>query len=175
MPVWQGQDTTAACATPSTAWKLALVVNGKAGDAARQLPAGAPRPALAATVSAGLPPVKRYFLEMRFKPMPQYREALLTDCAGKTSPVGKMFIQPQVTLESGERAARRGYRGEFAIIGWGCNPQWGSTPGRSPAGAIGVRFIRWCRRCRSTASRITPRHAAGGRYAKSPEELVCSA
>ncbi|MTG36539.1 hypothetical protein GJD58_28700, partial [Klebsiella pneumoniae] len=46
-------------------------------------------------------------LEMRFKPMPQYREgALLTDGASKTSPVGKMFIQPQVTLESGDKAVR---------------------------------------------------------------------
>ncbi len=81
--------------------------------------------------------MKRYFLEMRFKPMPQYREgALLTDGAGKTSPVGKMFIQPQVTLESGESVLLDEVIGaNFAIIGWGCNPQWGSTPGRSPAGA----------------------------------------
>ncbi len=125
-----------------------------------------------------LPPVKRYFLEMRFKPMPQYREgALLTDCAGKTSPVGKMFIQPQVTLESGESVLLDEVIGaNFAIIGWGCNPQWGLDAGQIARWrAIGVRFIRWCRRCRSTASRITPRHAAGGRQAKSPEELVCSA
>ncbi|MGS3582692.1 hypothetical protein ACB309_15885 [Klebsiella pneumoniae] len=36
----------------------------------------------------------------------------------------------------------------FAIIGWGCNPQWGESPHWR---AIGVRS-RWCRRCRSTAS-----------------------
>ncbi len=92
-----------------------------------------------------LPPVKRYFLEMRFKPMPQYREgALLTDCAGKTSPVGKMFIQPQVTLESGESVLLDEVIGaNFAIIGWGCNPQWGLDAGQIARWrSIGVRFIQ---------------------------------
>ncbi len=80
-----------------------------------------------------LPPVKRYFLEMRFKPMPQYREgALLTDGAGKTSPVGKMFIQPQVTLESGESVLLDEVIGaNFAIIGWAATAV-GLDGGRSP-------------------------------------------
>lgn len=47
-----------------------------------------------------------------------------------------MFIQPQVTLENGESLLLDEVIGaNFAIIGWGCNPQWGSTPGRSLAGA----------------------------------------
>ena len=50
-----------------------------------------------------LPPVKRYFLEMRFKPMPQYYGgALVREGEAKHSPVGKMFIQPKVTLENGD-------------------------------------------------------------------------
>lgn len=80
--------------------------------------------------------------------MPQYREgALLTDCAGKTSPVGKMFIQPQVTLESGESVLLDDVIGaNFAIIGWGCNPQWGLDAGQIARWrAIGVRFIRGAR------------------------------
>ncbi len=122
-----------------------------------------------------LPPVKRYFLEMRL-PMPQYREGLLTDGASKTSPVGKMFIQPQVTLESGESVLLDDVIGaNFAIIGWGCNPQWGSTPQIARWRAIGVRFIQWCPRCRSIASRITPGTLRVGDTQKPPQKLVCTA
>ncbi|HFZ1434520.1 TPA: FAD-dependent monooxygenase, partial [Klebsiella pneumoniae] len=131
MPVWQGQGYNSGMRDAfNLAWKLALVVNGKAGEALldsyQQERRDHAKAMIDLSVTAGyvlappkrwqgaardglswllnyLPPVKRYFLEMRFKPMPQYREgALLTDGAGKTSPVGKMFIQPQVTLESGE-------------------------------------------------------------------------
>ncbi|CDK78966.1 3-(3-hydroxy-phenyl)propionate hydroxylase [Klebsiella pneumoniae IS22] len=187
MPVWQGQGYNSGMRDAfNLAWKLALVVNGKAGEALldsyQQERRDHAKAMIDLSVTAGhvlappkrwqgavrdglswllnyLPPVKRYFLEMRFKPMPQYREgALLTDCAGKTSPVGKMFIQPQVTLESGESVLLDEVIGaNFAIIGWGCNPQWGLDAGRSPAGArLACALSRWCRRCRSTASRITP-------------------
>lgn len=77
--------------------------------------------------------------------MPQYREgALLTDGADKSSPVGKMFIQPQVTLENGESLLLDEVIGaNFAIIGWGCNPQWGLDAGQIARWrAIGVRFIQ---------------------------------
>lgn len=65
-----------------------------------------------------LPPVKRYFSEMRFKPMPQYRDgALLAEGESKTSPVGKMFIQPKVTLENGQMTLLDEVIGaRFAII-----------------------------------------------------------
>ncbi len=45
MPVWQGQGYNSGMRDAfNLAWKLALVVNGKAGEALRrQLPAGAPR------------------------------------------------------------------------------------------------------------------------------------
>jgi 3-(3-hydroxy-phenyl)propionate hydroxylase len=71
-----------------------------------------------------IPPVKRYFLEMRFKPMPQYHVgALVREGDARTSPVGKMFIQPKVTLESGEVTLLDNVIGpNFAVIGWGCNP-----------------------------------------------------
>ncbi len=42
-----------------------------------------------------------------------------------------MFIQPQVTLESGESVLLDEVIGaNFAIIGWGCNPQWGLNAGQ---------------------------------------------
>lgn len=74
-----------------------------------------------------LPPVKRYFLEMRFKPMPQYYGgALVREGEAKHSPVGKMFIQPKVTLENGDVTLLDNAIGaNFAVIGWGCNPLWG--------------------------------------------------
>lgn len=55
-----------------------------------------------------------------------------------------MFIQPQVTLESGESVLLDEVIGaNFAIIGWGCNPQWGLDAGQIARWrAIGVRFIR---------------------------------
>ena len=92
-----------------------------------------------------LPPVKRYFLEMRFKPMPQYRAgALLLEGESKNSPVGKMFIQPKVTLESGTVTLLDEVIGaNVAILAWGCNPQWGLNAGQiAQWRAVGVRFIQ---------------------------------
>mgnify|MGYP002596879195 CR=1 FL=1 len=173
MPVWQGQGYNSGMRDAfNLAWKLALVIQGKARDALldtyQQERRDHAKAMIDLSVTAGnvlappkrwqgtlrdgvswllnyLPPVKRYFLEMRFKPMPQYREgALLTDGASITSPVGKMFIQPQVTLESGESVLLDDVIGaNFAIIGWGCNPQWGLDAGQIARWrAIGVRFIQ---------------------------------
>ncbi len=102
MPVWQGQGYNSGMRDAfNLAWKLALVVNGKAGetllDSYQQERRDHAKAMIDLSVTAGyvlappkrwqgaardglswllnyLPPVKRYFLEMRFKPMPQYRE-----------------------------------------------------------------------------------------------------
>ena len=82
---------------------------------------------------------------MRFKPMPQYRDgALLAEGEGKTSPVGKMFIQPKVTLETGQVTLLDEVIGaRFAIIAWGCNPRWGLTDEQIARWrAVGVQFIQ---------------------------------
>jgi len=173
MPVWQGQGYNSGMRDAfNLAWKLALVVNGKAGEALLDsyqqerrdhakamidlsVTAGnvlAPAKRWHGTVRDGiswllnyLPPVKRYFLEMRFKPMPQYRDgALLAEGEGKTSPAGKMFIQPKVTLENGQVTLLDEVIGaRFAIIAWGCNPQWGLNAGQiAQWRAVGVRFIQ---------------------------------
>ncbi len=71
-------------------------------------------------------PIKQYLLEMRFKPMPKYHDGALLADGKKESPVGKMFIQPQVKLESGETVLLDDVIGnDFAIIAWGVDPQWG--------------------------------------------------
>ena len=166
MPVWQGQGYNSGMRDAfNLAWKLALVVNGKAGEALldsyQQERRDHAKAMIDLSVTAGnvlappkrwhgavrdgvswllnyLPPVKRYFLEMRFKPMPQYRDgALLAEGESKTSPVGKMFIQPKVTLLDEVIGAR------FAIIAWGCNPQWGLNDEQIARWrAVGVRFIQ---------------------------------
>ncbi|MBA7934319.1 bifunctional 3-(3-hydroxy-phenyl)propionate/3-hydroxycinnamic acid hydroxylase [Klebsiella sp. RHBSTW-00215] len=173
MPVWQGQGYNSGMRDAfNLAWKLALVVNGQAGesllDSYQQERRDHAKAMIDLSVTAGnvlappkrwhgavrdgvtwllnyLPPVKRYFLEMRFKPMPQYQDgALLAEGEGKNSPVGKMFIQPKVTLENGDVTLLDEVIGaNFAIIGWGCNPQWGLSDKQiSRWRAAGVRFIQ---------------------------------
>ena len=173
MPVWQGQGYNSGMRDAfNLAWKLALVVNGKAGEALldsyQQERRDHAKAMIDLSVTAGnvlappkrwhgavrdgiswllnyLPPVKRYFLEMRFKPMPQYRDgALLAEGGGKTSPVGKMFIQPKVTLETGQVTLLDEVIGaRFAIIAWGCNPRWGLTDEQIARWrAVGVQFIQ---------------------------------
>ncbi|WP_407300937.1 bifunctional 3-(3-hydroxy-phenyl)propionate/3-hydroxycinnamic acid hydroxylase [Raoultella ornithinolytica] len=173
MPVWQGQGYNSGMRDAfNLAWKLALVVNGKAGEALldsyQQERRDHAKAMIDLSVTAGnvlapakrwhgavrdgiswllnyLPPVKRYFLEMRFKPMPQYRAgALLLEGESKNSPVGKMFIQPKVTLESGTVTLLDEVIGSnVAILAWGCNPQWGLNAGQiAQWRAVGVRFIQ---------------------------------
>lgn len=173
MPVWQGQGYNSGMRDAfNLAWKLALVVNGKAGerllDTYQQERRDHAKAMIDLSVTAGnvlapakrwhgnvrdgiswllnyIPPVKRYFLEMRFKPMPQYREgALVMDASVKNSPVGKMFIQPKVTRESGEVTLLDDVIGaNFAIIGWGCNPLWGMSEQQIARWrALGTQFIQ---------------------------------
>ncbi|MFP7303402.1 bifunctional 3-(3-hydroxy-phenyl)propionate/3-hydroxycinnamic acid hydroxylase [Klebsiella pasteurii] len=173
MPVWQGQGYNSGMRDAfNLGWKLALVVRGKAGEALldsyQQERRDHAKAMIDLSVTAGnvlappkrwhgavrdgiswllnyLPPVKRYFLEMRFKPMPQYRKgALLAEGEGKTSPVGKMFIQPKVTLEGGQVTLLDEVMGaNFAIIAWGSNPLWGLNDEQIARWrAVGVRFIQ---------------------------------
>ncbi|WP_353745721.1 FAD-dependent monooxygenase, partial [Shigella sp. FJ200903] len=100
MPVWQGQGYNSGMRDAfNLAWKLALVIQGKARDALldtyQQERRDHAKAMIDLSVTAGnvlappkrwqgtlrdgvswllnyLPPVKRYFLEMRFKPIPQY-------------------------------------------------------------------------------------------------------
>src|SRR5690606_27072703 len=122
MPVWQGQGYNSGMRDAfNLSWKLAMVVRGQARpslldtyEAERRDHAKA---MIDLSVMAGnvlappkrwqgmlrdavswvlnyVPPAKRYLLEMRFKPMPQYRTGALVQAkgiSGKASPVGKLF------------------------------------------------------------------------------------
>jgi 3-(3-hydroxy-phenyl)propionate hydroxylase len=174
MPVWQGQGYNSGMRDAfNLAWKVALVVQGKAGeqlldtyeverrDHAKAMidlsvMAGhvlAPPRRWQATLRDSLswamgfvPPVKRYFLEMRFKPMPKYEQGAQVEVKEnlKGSPVGKMFIQPKVLTEQGQEVLLDEVIGSgFAIIAWGADPTWGLTDKQVEAWkAMGARFIQ---------------------------------
>ncbi len=174
MPVWQGQGYNSGMRDAfNLAWKVALVVQGKAGDELLDtyemerrdhakamidlsVLAGhvlAPPKRWQATLRDGLswamgfvPPVKRYFLEMRFKPMPKYEQGAQVEVKEhrKDSPVGKMFIQPKVLTEQGQERLLDDVIGAgFAVIAWGVDPTWGLTEQQVEAWkAMGATFIQ---------------------------------
>ncbi|WXL25467.1 bifunctional 3-(3-hydroxy-phenyl)propionate/3-hydroxycinnamic acid hydroxylase [Ectopseudomonas mendocina] len=172
MPVWQGQGYNSGMRDASNlAWKLALVVKGLADpalldtyEAERRDHAKAmidlsvlagnvlnPPKRWYATLRDGIswllnyvPPVKRYFLEMRFKPMPKYTQGVVVADNIKDSPAGRMFIQPKVELEDGRQVLLDEVIGSnFAIIAWGSNPKWGMKPEQIAAyEQLGVKFIQ---------------------------------
>ena len=172
MPVWQGQGYNSGMRDAlNLAWKLALVIKGLAADSLLDsyeqerrdhakamidlsVLAGhvlAPPKRWQGTLRDGVswllnyvPPVKRYFLEMRFKPMPQYTRGALIVPSEKGSPTGKMFIQPQVLTDAGTTVLLDEVIGEnFAIIAWGCDPTWGLTAAQITQWKnLGTRFIQ---------------------------------
>lgn len=81
---------------------------------------------------------------MRFKPMPKYADGALVKDSNKNSPIGKMFIQPQVKLESGEAVLLdEVIANVFAIIAWGVNPKWGINDATMQKWqTLGVKFIQ---------------------------------
>ena len=174
MPVWQGQGyNTGIRDAANLGWKLNAVLSGKAD--ARLLDSyqlerrdhakamidlsvmtgnvlappkvwhGKVRDVLARLMDF-VPPVKRYFLEMRFKPAPQFKEGALVQrqlTDGKL-PVGKMLIQPTVTREDGTAMKLDDVIGNnFAIIAWATDPLANlSDEQRTVWQALGAKFIR---------------------------------
>ncbi|MCX5495531.1 bifunctional 3-(3-hydroxy-phenyl)propionate/3-hydroxycinnamic acid hydroxylase [Kaistia dalseonensis] len=173
MPVWQGQGYNSGVRDAANlGWKLALVLKGIAGDELLDTYEEERREHARAMIdlsqTAGrifsptnpivvglrdaitwllnyIPPVKRYFLEMRFKPMPRYKSGALFYGHGfdAASPVGRMFIQPMV-----ETADRRVVRLDdiigngFALIAWGIDPsRWLSPATRRTLDRLGARII----------------------------------
>jgi len=154
MPVWQGQGYNSGIRDAANlGWKLAAVLRGQFGprlldsyQAERRDHAKAmidlsvmvgkvfnPPQAWLGTLRDGLtrvlnlmPPVKRYLLEMRFKPMPRFAAgAIVPSTAGeaKRSPVGRLFIQPRVRNAAGEVVRLDEVIGNrFAILSWATNP-----------------------------------------------------
>ena len=141
MPVWQGQGYNSGIRDATNlAWKLGLAVRGDASpditdsyEPERRAHAKAmidlsvtagrifaPTNKMVAwlrdTIALGLnmlPPVKRYFVQMRFKPMPRFTRGLvLTGADGSPAgeATGKLFPQPDVVHGGRADAAAGRYR-----------------------------------------------------------------
>ena len=172
MPVWQGQGYNSGMRDAfNLAWKIALVVEGKSGpellDSYQLERKDHAKAMIDLSVMAGhvlappkvwqgfvrdriayalnyIKPIKQYLLEMRFKPMPKYADGALVKDSNKHSPIGKMFIQPQVKLDSGESVLLdEVIANDFAIIAWGVNPKWGINDATMQKWqTLGVKFIQ---------------------------------
>jgi 3-(3-hydroxy-phenyl)propionate hydroxylase len=152
MPVWQGQGYNSGIRDAANlGWKLATVVNGHADDALldtydverrkharamidlstlvgrvisptnRRVAALRDRVIHSASV---VPTLKRYILEMRFKPMPRYKEGAVVHAGEETSPTGTLFIQPRVDTRDQQNVLLDDVLGSgFAVLCWSNNPR----------------------------------------------------
>lgn len=173
MPVWQGQGYNSGIRDAANlGWKLAAVVNGRAHDTlldtydmerrkharamidlstmvGRVISPTNRRVATARDLlvrSASIvPTLKRYVLEMRFKPMPRYEHGAVVHSAphGARSPVGTLFIQPRVDTRTQQDVLLDDVLGPwFAVLCWNNNPR--KILGAAAFAkwkAVGARFV----------------------------------
>lgn len=153
MPPWAGQGlNTGIRDVVNLAWRLAGVVQGRFGSSvlasyeAERKPHAAAMVAMSTTLgkilspthhsiavmrdaflhaSGWLPPVKRWALEMKFKPMPFYDNGFVVPNAavGADAGIGKMFIQPDVRVDNGVTMKLDDALGDWiTILGWQADP-----------------------------------------------------
>jgi 3-(3-hydroxy-phenyl)propionate hydroxylase len=154
MPVWQGQGYNSGIRDAANlGWKLAAVVTGYAEDAlldtydverrkhARAMidlstmvgrvisptnrRVAAVRDLMVRSASI-VPSLKRYVLEMRFKPMPRYEQGAVVHAEPRRtdSPVGTLFVQPRVDTREHQNVLLDDVLGDwFAVICWNNNPR----------------------------------------------------
>jgi 3-(3-hydroxy-phenyl)propionate hydroxylase len=154
MPVWQGQGYNSGIRDAANlGWKLAAVVNGHADDALldtydverrkharamidlstlvgrvisptnRRVASLRDRVIHAASV---VPSLKRYILEMRFKPMPRYEQGAVChlEPRSEASPTGTLFVQPRVDTREAQNVLLDDVLGTgFAVLCWSNNPR----------------------------------------------------
>ncbi len=154
MPVWQGQGYNSGIRDAANlGWKLAAVVNGQADDAlldtydverrkharamidlstmvGRVISPTNPRVAAVRDrvirAASVVPSLKRYVLEMRFKPMPRYEQGAVfhAEPDSDTSPVGTLFVQPRVDTRDRSDVLLDDVLGAgFAVLCWNNNPR----------------------------------------------------
>jgi 3-(3-hydroxy-phenyl)propionate hydroxylase len=173
MPVWQGQGYNSGIRDAANlGWKLAAVVNGHADDAlldsydverrkhARAMidlstlvgrvisPTNRRVASLRDRVIHGasvVPSLKRYILEMRFKPMPRYEQGAVchVEPRSESSPTGTLFIQPRVDTREAPNVLLDDVLGSgFAVLCWSNNPR--ALLGDEAFGrwkALGAKFV----------------------------------
>jgi 3-(3-hydroxy-phenyl)propionate hydroxylase len=154
MPVWQGQGYNSGIRDAANlGWKLAAVVNGHADDAlldtydverrkharamidlstmvGRVISPTNRRVALlrdgVIRAASVVPTLKRYVLEMRFKPMPRYEQGAVyhAEPRSETSPVGTLFVQPRVNTRDRRDVLLDDVLGSgFSVLCWNNNPR----------------------------------------------------
>jgi 3-(3-hydroxy-phenyl)propionate hydroxylase len=152
MPVWQGQGYNSGIRDAGNlGWKLAAVVKGLASDKlldtydverrkhARAMidlsttvgkvisptnrrVAGARDVVIRA--ASLVPTLKRYILEMRFKPMPFYSRGAVVHNQPPSPGVGTLFIQPRVDTRRQQNVLLDDVIGPwFAVLCWNNNPR----------------------------------------------------
>jgi len=153
MPPWAGQGlNTGLRDVTNVCWKLAAIVAGRARPALlstydserrpharamidlsttlgrilspRRRPTAHARDLLLRTATLA-PPIRRWTEQMRFKPMPQYREGFVRpDAPGTGRPcAGRMLAQPMVESADGAPVRLDDVLGPwFAIVGFECDP-----------------------------------------------------
>jgi 3-(3-hydroxy-phenyl)propionate hydroxylase len=177
MPVWQGQGYNSGIRDAANlGWKLAAVVTGQAGDGlldtydaerrkhARAMidlstmvgrvisPTNRRVAALRDSViraASAVPTLKRYVLEMRFKPMPRYEQGAIAHLGARSaagsspSPTGTLFIQPHVDTRDTRGVLLDDVIGPgFAVLTWNNDPR--ALLGTVAFGrwkTLGARFI----------------------------------
>ncbi|MCC5577486.1 bifunctional 3-(3-hydroxy-phenyl)propionate/3-hydroxycinnamic acid hydroxylase [Microtetraspora sp. AC03309] len=150
MPVWQGQGYNSGIRDATNlGWKLAAVVSGLCGEdlldtydaerrghakamidlsttvgriiSIRNRPLAWLRDRVAGAASL-LPSLKRYIVEMRFKPMPRYESGAIVPASGPQSPVGRLFIQPHVQTAGGTALLDDAIGNWFVVLCWNNDP-----------------------------------------------------
>lgn len=174
MPVWQGQGYNSGIRDASNlSWKMAMVIKGQAKDTLldtyQQERKDHAKAMIDLSVMTGnvlappkawhgkvrdvvarlmdfIPPLKRYFLEMRFKPAPQFKKGAMvsTQAINKTSRVGKMFMQPTLLTQDGQKQKLDDIIGNnFAVIAWSTDPTYGMSEEQYGYWKdLGAKFIR---------------------------------
>ena len=154
MPVWQGQGYNSGIRDSlNLSWKLAMAVQGKASAglldtyeierrdhvrammdlstwvgrvvSIRNRPLAWARDVFFRSIS-GVPSVKNYIVQMRFKPMPTMTEGAITfeGSASQPSPVGRLFIQPTVKTSTHPSLKLDDALGPwFALVAWNNDPR----------------------------------------------------
>jgi 3-(3-hydroxy-phenyl)propionate hydroxylase len=177
MPVWQGQGYNSGIRDAANlGWKLAAVLSGRADDRlldtydierrkhARAMidlstmvgrvisptdrRVAAARDLIVRSASI-VPSLKRYVLEMRFKPMPRYEQGAVVHSLDPKepchpgSPVGTLFIQPRVDTRTQLDVLLDDVLGPwFAVLCWNNDPhKILGDDGFANWKALGARFI----------------------------------
>jgi 3-(3-hydroxy-phenyl)propionate hydroxylase len=185
MPPWAGQGlNTGIRDVANLAWKLAGVVQGRFAHSVLGTYETERKPHATAMVSMSttlgkilspthrsvavirdlflhasgwLPPVKRWALEMKFKPMPHYDDGLVVPNAmiGTDAGIGKLFVQPNVRVDNGAVMKLDDALGDWiTILGWQADPTSALTPEQlKQLLRMGVTFFKIVGSCPSSQQR----------------------